>query len=250
MISFKENSILNKSEVIIPLTFLLISGIVFIPVFGVNPSFKVGLLIHYISFLTLGLFFEIPELSLNGWCLFKTRDQDRIIKDESLFQRIFMIRYILTHYIAPSAGIMTITSGLYLILIGKTSLTQGWLFWLLCTSTIGLYKGIIQHRFYIKKILCVLHEKKEISKLQFYLRSPFDNICVFSECPTYLFNYWLACSKPGWLPNPFFNFTFSLEQWVHSRALVGVLMVGLGGFLIFPLRFLIKKYSRVYALGF
>ncbi|MFI5205698.1 MAG: hypothetical protein ACHQVK_02050 [Candidatus Paceibacterales bacterium] len=238
----------RKLEAIIPLTFLVISGIIFIPAFGAGLSFKSGLFIHYASFLILGVFFEIPELSLNAWCLLKVRNKDGLAGSNSLFKKIFEIRYILTHYLAPSAGIMTISSGLYLILLSKDSLTQGWLFWLLCTSVIGLYKGIIQHRFYIKKILCLFQGRKEIVDLPYYVHSPFDNICIFSECPTYVFNYWLACSKPLWLSNPFFVLILHLEQLLNSRALVGVLIVGLGSFLVIPLRFLIKKYSRVYPL--
>ena len=46
-----------------------------------------------------------------------------------------------------------------------------------------------------------------------------------------------------WLPNPFSSQVLYLEQGLHSRALVGVLMVGLGSLLIFPIRALIKSYS-------
>lgn len=240
VIQSKAYSFLNKWEAIVPLTFLVVSGIIFTPVFGINLSFKAGLYIHFISFLILGIFFEVPELSFNLWCL------SNLSKNSGSLKKIFFFRYILTHFVAPSAGIMTITSGLYLILVSKDSLTQGWLFWLLCTSAIGLYKGLVQHRFYIKKILCLLDVQKEAINLQYYCRSPFDNICIFSECPTYLFNYWLAWKKPFWLPNPLSDQIFSLEQLLNSRVLVGVLIVGLGSFLIIPLRFLIRKYSRVY----
>ena len=163
MTPIKTYRVFEKLEAIIPLLFLVSSGIIFIPAFGLGLSFKSGLYIHFISFLILGVFFEIPELSLNIWCLLKVRHKEGLAKSGSLFNKIFRVRYILTHFLAPSAGILTIASGLYLILLGKDSLTQGWLFWLLCTSTIGLYKGIIQHRFYIKKILLFLQDPRKIA---------------------------------------------------------------------------------------
>lgn len=250
LMTSKTFSIFHKLENIVPAIFLLFSVIFLTPIFGIQLSLGSGVIIHATSYLILGLCFEIPEFSLNVWCLIKSRKPENL-ENISLFKKIFAIRYFLASFLAPCAGLMTITSGLYLMHERQSSLTQGWLFWLMFTAIIGLYKGFIQHRFYVRSLLRLLHSGiKNKNEIQYVLRSPVDHGLIFTECPTYLFNYWLALCKPAWLGNPFAGGILFLEQLFHSSAFAGILMVGLGSLWIFPLRFLMKKYSRVYKFSY
>ena len=143
-------------ERLIPMLFLILSALLFLPVFGINPSFFPAMSIHCLSFLTLGLLFEVPELSLNLYFLTNTRRKGLTDDTIILYRRLMLIRYLLTHFIGPCSGVMVVTSGLYLVHLGGYSLTEGWLFWILAAAVIGLYKGINHHNQYVQKLRMLL----------------------------------------------------------------------------------------------
>lgn len=90
---------MNALEKIFPLSCLFVSLVLFTPIFGLNQSLLVALAIHLWSYLILGLFFEIPELSLNAWCLHLARDPVILRQHFPFLKKIFKVRYFLTHIV-------------------------------------------------------------------------------------------------------------------------------------------------------
>ena len=242
----------NHLEKIFPLTFVFLSVIIFTPIFGSTLPHPTAGIIHALSYLTLGLFFELPELSLNIFCFWLSRTEQSLAEKFSLFKAVIRIRYLLTHFVAPCSGIMVIASGLYLVHVGGHSFREAWIFWIIVASTIGLYKGITQHNFYVKYLLQLVNSddgkdirSTKVERIQYVMHSPFDHSLIFLEFPTYAFSYWAAYFKPTWV-NPFDSLLMSLEHILGTPALVGVLLVCAGCLLIMPLRWSMKKFSRIF----
>ena len=237
-------------EKIVPAGCLLFSSVLFTPVFGFKLSILPALLIHMASYFILGIFFELPELTLNARCLLKARNLEKLTKDLPYLKKVFAARYVLTHYVGPSSGILAVMSGLYLIHLGGYSLTKGWLFWVLAAAIIGLYKGMNQHNFYVKQLFDALRgetfDEESVKVLQSSILCPFDQVLIFSELPTYLFIYGAAYYKPGWFVNPLSALTAGLEK-IFEPAFLGLLMVGAGAWLIPVIRQGMKRWSYVYA---
>src|SRR5437879_3501482 len=92
---------MRRLEIIIPL-FCAFLNIFFLTPVGINSlSFKQILLVHILSYLSLGIFFEVPELSLNALCLFWARKEATFIPRKKLIAQFIRVRYILTHFVAP-----------------------------------------------------------------------------------------------------------------------------------------------------
>ena len=225
---------MNVLEKILPLSCLFISLVLFTPMFGLNQPLLVALAIHLWSYLILGLFFEIPELSLNAWCLYTARDPARLRQHFPTLKKVFKIRYFLTHIMGPCSGILAIMSGLYLVHLGKYSFMQGWLFWILIASIIGLYKGMNQHNAYVKKLFSIVcleeTDEKFFKNLASMIRCPFDQILILSEFPTYIFIYLTAVYKPAWFVTPFKDWIMQMER-IFDPGLFGLLLV-IGGSLL------------------
>jgi len=236
-------------EKAIPILAIILCIVLFTPLFGVLPAVKSALFIHLLSYLSLGLLFELPELSLNLWFLVKAQRERVTEQNFPTFKRALSVRYLLTHYIGPCTGILTVGSGLYLVYLGGYSFSSGWLFWILIAAIIGLYKGMNHHNCYIKNLInmfarCQKDDQTALKNLQQVIVSPFDQVLIFFELPTYAFIYIVAYYKPQWLANPFAGTFRALEDVVQSGAGVGVLMVISGSLLIIPLRYYMSKYSR------
>ena len=204
--------------------------------------------IHALSYLVLGIFFEVPELSLNVFCLWLSGREQTLEQRLSRLPKILRVRYILTHVVGPSSGIMVMTSGLYLVHVGGRSLHEAWIFWILLASTVGLYKGLIQHNFYVKSLLRRLQTPEArsagfVKDLRRVLHSPFDQCLIFLEFPTYVFTYAAAYFKPAW-PNPFDGLVSFLEGLLKTPVLAGVCLVAAGSLLIVPLRLSMARFSR------
>jgi len=237
-------------EKIVPVSAILVSIATLTPFFGERLPFEAIMWIHIWSFLILGIFFELPELGLNLWCL-RVGSRQRRLKQNFLFlKKILWIRYFLTHYVGPCSGIWVVASGIGLIGAAGRSLTEGWLFWILVASIVGLYKGMSQHNGYLKNLLRLSMARGsdpqgDHRQISIALTSRFDHIFIFFELPTYLFIFLTAYYKPSWMINPWPQATLVMEQRLHSGASLAVVMVVLGAFLIIPLRWSIKKYSCV-----
>src|SRR6185503_20244413 len=111
-------------------------------------------LVHLASYLALGLCFELPEIIANTVCLYWAR-QAGFENRFPAVAAILQIRYVLTHFIGPASGILSLASGIYLAYRGAISFSQGWLFWILIVAAVGLYKGMYQHNLYVKYLLHV-----------------------------------------------------------------------------------------------
>jgi hypothetical protein len=196
-------------------------------------------LIHCLSYAGLGIFFELPELSLNAFCLSTALKNDRLPDLKSILK----IRYVLTHYIGPVTGLLTMASGIQLAWRGHYSLATGWLFWVLASSVLGLYKGMYQHNAYLRRL--VHFERTGNSKrLRESLLSRFDQTLIVLEFPTYIFTFVTAWLKPAWI-NPFAGFIRSFEGHV-SAWWSGVALVVCGFVWLVPLHAGMQRLSRVY----
>ena len=241
-------------EIIIPSFCLALSVAIFTPIVGIVLWLPTALKIHILSFLALGILFELPELSLNIFCFWLARTESTLMRNFVLLQSVLRTRYVLTHFVGPCSGIMVIASGLYLVDVGGRSLREAWLFWIIVAATVGLYKGMTQHNFYVKYLLQVVnaHDEKSIAavvgRARQIIYSPFDHSLIFLELPTYVFIYFAAYFKPAW-PNPLEWGIRDLEYLVGNPALVGVGIVGAGGLLIRPLRWSMRKFSRTFSLS-
>lgn len=71
-------SILTRLEKIIPLSVLVVCLIIFIPFFGIGINRNEALFIHFLGYLFLGIFFEIPEFLLGITCLWMARDHQSL----------------------------------------------------------------------------------------------------------------------------------------------------------------------------
>jgi hypothetical protein len=240
-------------ERIFPACCLLLCCVFFTPFFGVEISILPALHIHMASYLVLGIFFELPELTLNVRCLHKAHDLKKLKKGLPYLKKVFVVRYVLTHYIGPCSGIMAVMSGLYLVHLGGYSFTEGWLFWILIAAMIGFYKGMNQHNFYVKQLFYAVNEKsfseESIKVLQKCIMCPFDQVLIFSEFPTYLFIYITAYYKPDWFVNPFHAMTAGLEKALDP-VLLGLILVGAGAGFIPVLRQGMKRWSYIYVQRF
>jgi len=241
-------------ERIAPACCLLLCFVFFTPVFGVEISILPALQIHMASYLVLGLFFELPELTLNARCLHKAHDLKKLKEGLPYIKRVFAVRYVLTHYVGPCSGILAVMSGLYLVHLGGYSFTEGWLFWILIAAMIGFYKGMNQHNFYVKQLFYVvkersIREEESIRVLQKCIMCPFDQALIFSEFPTYIFIYLTACYKPDWFVNPFHTMTMRLEGALDP-AWLGLILVGAGVGFVPVLRQGMKRWSYIYAQRF
>ncbi len=240
----------RKLDKLFILSFVFLSFWVFIPGVGLKTDLSTLKIIHAFSYSVLGLFFEIPELGLGMFCLWAAGNTNRLFKNWPRLRIIYRIRYFLTHFIAPPAGIFSIASGLALIHAKHFSLKEGWLAWIMIFSTIGLYKGIFHHNRYIARLLTLINktepfQKEKMETIKDAIRSPFDQALIFSEAPTYAANYILASIKIPQLVNPLIGLIMVLESWLNSGAGAGLAIVVLGAGLIWPLRILINKFSRI-----
>jgi hypothetical protein len=239
-------------EKLCPAVCLVFSVLFLTPACGLGLSLQPARTFHIVSFLVLGLCFELPELSLNGYCLWKAGRAESSGGIPAVLKRIYFIRYMLTHYVGPCSGLLAVASGLYLVYGGGYSFQDGWLFWILMAAIIGLYKGLTQHNAYIKILWMYAREmttEQEYKVFQRWMQSPFDQALIFTEFPTYIFIYWAASAKPGWLINPWAGWIGRMETAVYSPALWGVIMVAAGSVLILPFRYLMRCYSRVQTGG-
>ena len=196
-------------------------------------------MLHALSYLSLGVFFEVPELSLNALCLFWARNEEVFISRKELIIKFIKIRYVLTHYVAPCAGISSIITGMHLTAGGGYSYREGWLFWILMASVIGLYKGLYQHNGYVKYLLNICNG--DAARLRRGLLSPYDQSLIFMEFPTYVFNFWAAAVKPLWLLTPAVM-VGGLEKYFGVWG-AGVIMLGAGSLLLVPLYFSRRRLS-------
>ena len=199
-----EELSMQRLEKIVPLACLLISLLLLSPFCVVRLAIPTVVWIHLLSYLGLGIFFELPELSLNALCLFWARDEDGFKKRQPALLKVLRLRYFLTHFVGPATGIMTVTSGVYLAFRGGRSFTEGWLFWILFVATLGLYKGMCQHNAYLRGLLTLSGQKSGdgIVRLRRAVLSPRDQMLIMLEFPTYIFIYMTAYFKPVW-GNPF-----------------------------------------------
>ena len=205
-------------------------------------SFSGIVAIHLISYLALGIFFELPELGSNVLCLILAVDQERLNKHKPLLTRILKIRYLLTHFVGPLTGIMAVASGIFLTERGGHSFQEGWLFWILFAASIGLYKGMYQHNAYLKNLLKV-YQQGDFHQLRKCILSPFDQSLIFLELPTYIFIYWTASVKPYWF-NPLKMPISKIEDLV-GVWLAGIVLLILGSWIFIPLRWTVKHFSRI-----
>ncbi len=239
-----------RNRHILYLLCLVVSLIFFTPFFGLKLLKQNILMIHMFSYFVLGIFFEIPELCLNAWCLHRSKDLQKFLEFASAFQRIVKVRYFLTHYIAPCSGIIAVTSGIALVHFGGYSFSQGWLFWILIAAMLGLYKGMNQHNFYVAQLTRFIErnslDSSTIEELQRRIRCPFDQILIFSEFPTYMFIYFTAYYKPNWFWNPIAGMAISFER-AYGAGLCGLFVLLLGGMLIPAFRWMISRWSYSYA---
>ncbi len=232
-------------EKIVPLSCIAVSVLALSPIAVVHLSLPAVVWIHLISYAALGICFEVPEISLNVLFLFWARSAERFHQKKVFIARALKIRYVLTHFIAPSTGIMTVTSGIYLTYRGGYSFQQGWLFWILCAATVGLYKGMCQHNAYIKSLMH-LSAQDDTQKLRQAVLNRFNQILVLLELPTYIFIFWTASIKPNWI-NPLQNWIAPIEQWGSAWA-SGTLIILAGALLLIPLRYAMVRYSPVFRL--
>lgn len=232
-------------EKVVPLLCGLLSLLVFSP-FSLHPlPISTIVFIHLLSYLGLGICFELPELTLNALCLYWAWDEGRFIAKASLIDEILKVRYILTHYVGPCTGISTIASGLYLTYRGGYSFQEGWLFWILAAATIGLYKGMYQHNSYLKNLFNISRapDRANTIKLRRGILNLFDQSLIFLEFPTYVFIYWAASAKP-WFYNPFADWISRFER-IGSSWTAGVMIVSLGSLVLIPLRWGIRRFSSI-----
>jgi len=236
---------MRQFEKIVPLACIGISFLFLSPFGVIKLSVPVILLIHFISYLGLGLLFELPELSLNALCLFLMRDKNNCSKHQDLIARILNIRYYLTHYVGPVTGIMAITSGLYLTVVAGYSFQESWIFWIVITSALGLFKGMYQHNAYIRRLIsCCRDPQMTGAQLRPMILDRFNQTLIFLEFPTYIFSFWAASFKPKW-PNPFKGEIQYLEQ--HGSVWIAGMFILLTGCLwLIPLRYGMKHLSPVF----
>ena len=225
-------------------TLCILTSLAILSPYGIKISLSKVLLIHVISYLSLGIFFELPELSLNSFCLFTARNETAFRTNTSLLTKVLKVRYVLTHFIGPTTGIFVMASGLFLTYRAGYSFKQGWIFWVLISSIIGLYKGMYQHNLYVKYLLKTSAQLEEKSLDQFRqgLLSPFDQCLIFLEFPTYLFSYWAASVKPVWLKNPWEGY---IGQWEGCTSIwwTGVAILTIGSLFLIPLYFGRHRFS-------
>jgi hypothetical protein len=201
---------------------------------------------HLISYIALGLCFEIPEQSLNAFCLLCARNEERFRQKIATIRKVLKIRYVLTHVVAPLTGIAAIVSGIELTARGGYSFTEGWLFWMLCAASLGVYKGIYQHNSYIRKLLVLsrTHDDEGRECFRRGILSPFDQPLIMLELPTYIFNFWTASVKPLWMA-PCAGVIAQLEHF-GSPWLAGVVIILAGSLWLFPLNYGMRRYSVVF----
>ena len=228
-------------EKVVPLGCLLVSFALLNPWSGAQLPLTVG--IHAASYVILGLCFELPELSLNCLCLAWARREDILARHRAALSKILTIRYVLTHFIAPAAGIWAIASGIFLTYQKGYSFQAGWVFWILIAAVIGFYKGMCQHNAYLKHLL-VVHTERDVSRLRKGIRSRFDQTLIFLEFPTYAFNFWAPIAKPLWLSNPARGLISQMEK-TSSVWGAGTLVLISGCLLLIPLIMSMRRWSVV-----
>lgn len=205
--------------------------------------------IHLISYMALGLCFEIPEQSLNAFCLVCAGNKERFRRKIGAIRTILKVRYVLTHMVAPVTGIAAMASGIELTARGGYSFAEGWLFWMLCAASLGVYKGLYQHNRYIRALLVLSRAEDDEGRERFRrgILSPFDQPLIMLELPTYIFNFWTASVKPVWaLPCP--GIIAGIE---HSGSpwLAGVVIILAGSLWLLPLHYGMRRYSRVFKVS-
>lgn len=228
--------IFNEFEKIPILAAVGFSLVFFTPCVGLNLDFRPALWVHIISFLCLGVIFEIPAVCLNVSSLFLISGRrDWKGRAEGIRQN-FGWQYWVTHYAGPLFGIMTVASGIYLIHAGGHSFNQGWLFWIMTAAVFGLYEGIFHHNVFVKKIINFIHERpldeQRLEKLRLIMTDRFDQALIFSEPFTFSFIFVTAYVKPAWFINPLACVTGRLEHSLGSAALLGLVILACGVFLI------------------
>ena len=239
-------------SIFVPLIVLAGSLALFTNISGIHLSFATAMMIHSVSFITLGLTFEIPETSLNLWCITQAGRRATFPITLPKIKRVLRVRYFLTHFIAPCCGIVIIASGLFLAQVAGRSYQTGWLFWIMVIATIGLYKGMYQHNLFVRRILNYAHtispgDQKAMEMLRHAVRSPLDQVLIFLEFPTYIFNYLVALYKFP-LVNPFKSGIARLDTALGLKVYAGILIVLCGSILLPILRVLIRRFSRAQLL--
>jgi len=237
--------IYSALEKVPPALAIIFSCVFFTPCVGLNLDFHPALWVHIVSFLCLGVIFEIPAVCLNVSSLFLVASQrDWRLRAEGIRQN-FWGQYWVTHYAGPLFGIMTVASGIYLIQAGGHSFNQGWLFWIMLAAVFGLYEGIFHHNVFVKRILNFIHERpldeQRLKELRTMVTNRFDQTLIFSEPFTFSFIFVTAYVKPVWFVNPLACVTGQLEHALGSAALLGLILLAAGVFLI-PL---FRKPSKV-----
>jgi len=229
-------------EKIVPLACVIISFMIMKP-WGITClPLKVVILIHLASYLALGVCFELPELSFNALCLYWATSKETFEGRFPAVAAIMQIRYVLTHFIGPVTGTLTVASGIYLAYRGAISFSQGWLFWILIVAAVGLYKGMYQHNLYVKYLLRLSRDRAFTRALQKALTSRFDQCLIFLELPTYLFIFWAASAKPAWFQNPWPAWTLGYERATSIWA-AGMVILAAMSMVLLPIKWGVDRFS-------
>ncbi len=187
--------------------------------------------------MSLGLLYEFPEFALDLISILLLRDPRKVFGQLPRLRKIVFVRFILTHFICPISGVMTVASGLRLIQVGHHSFLEGWLFWMVPLAAIFVCKGLLHHNSYARALFYAFTCKNtEVDSV--YIRrmiySPFDVALNLMELPAYLFIFFTNYCKPTW-PVPWPGVFQKAGTLSPNSSLIGVAIFVLVFLCVIPL---------------
>lgn len=194
---------------------------------------------HIISFFCLGILYELPELFLSIFSLWKFKTKEKLLQNLRLFQKIIAVRLFLTHVTGTLFGVMTVVTGLCLIHVLAHTLRQGWLFWIIGVAAIFVAKGLAQHNVFIRKLYFLCEDPQNVPQLHHVLHNRWDTFLNWLELPAYIFILLADYYKPYW-PLPWAQNLSQLASYLGSELaastiyFIAVSILAYGLFKLFP----------------